>query len=166
MKIIKPLSENPRLDHGPMYVSVMIGLMLVSLSLLITGPIPTSVIAELNTTTQNMLACVIFIGSVMCLIGAASATKYFRPNADIRSALGLGVGGSIPVAAAIEVYFIAIVAGASSPILSGLSAGISLMIPFGSALNGWLFLRKRAYITEEMAKRIANGETNDFPGLD
>jgi len=147
-----------RPDHGPMYICVMIGLAMVSLSILIAGPVPTSVIADLSWTTQQLLASVIFIGSVMCIIGSSMCSKYFFPFADQRSAYAWGIGGSISTAISVELYFIFIVKGASSPVLSGLAAGLSLMIPIGALLNARLFLNKRRTITEEIVKRVPDGE--------
>lgn len=135
-----------RKDHGPMYICVMVGLFAWSLSLLIAGPIRYSIIDELNTTAQNILGTSIFIGSSICLTGILLGTPFIRPKIDVRVCYAWGAAGTPAVSIAVGVYFWAVVHGSVSPVLSGMSGALSLMIPVGAVWNAVYLLRERRRI--------------------
>lgn len=148
-----------RKDHGPMYICVIIGLFLWSLSLLIAGPIRYSILDELNDTAQNILGVSIFLGSSMCLIGILLGTRFIRPKIDIRLCYAWGAAGTPAVSIAVWVYFWAVVHGSVSPVLSGMSGALSLMIPLGAVWNAVYLWRERRRIERNIPRVL--GELGD-----
>jgi hypothetical protein len=146
MNLLERIFKRPeRLDHGPMYICVIVALFLWSLSLLIAGPVRYSIIDELNDTAQNWLGGGIFIGSSMCLTGIVLGTRFVRPHIDIRTCYAWGAAGTPAISIAVWVYFWAAVAGSLSPVLSGMSSAFSLLVPVGvvwNAINFWIERRR------------------------
>lgn len=95
-----------RLDHSRMYICTMFGLFFLSLSLLIIGPIPGSV---LDKWTQIMLSVCTLVGSLICIVGIVLGTRVFRPKADIRICYQIGQWGIVSICASMFFYVIGVI---------------------------------------------------------
>jgi len=110
-----------RLDHEPMYSTVVAALFLVGGFWLLEGPLPQSVIFPFPSLTQITLATCFFVGSGTCLYGISMGTpfhaikipvKIFRrvrgrpplPPLDLRRSYQVGVSGTPPLIVSLGYY--------------------------------------------------------------
>lgn len=144
-----------RIDHQPMYVALVFALGIWSGSLLLFGPSESSVISELNLETQYVLAGAIFTGAFLCQFGIFTATRvaFLQKKADVRTAYAFGIGGIPVMAAALTVYFVAIVVGSDSLVTSALGGAISFAIPLGALWNMMMFIVRRWEIDSYIRQR-------------
>lgn len=144
-----------RIDHHPMYVAVVFATGVWAASLLLFGPTESSVISELSISTQYMLAFVTFVGSFLCQFGIFVGTRWavLLPSWDVRVAYAFGIGGIPSIAFALEVYFVAIVWGSTTPITSALGASVSFAIPIGALWNMMMFVVRRWEIDDYINMR-------------
>ena len=87
----------------------MFGLFFMSLSLLVIGSIPGSVLAELNKWTQTMLSVCVLIGSAICIFGIIRGTRFYKPNGDLRVSYSIGQYGIISICFSMFIYVGAVV---------------------------------------------------------
>lgn len=153
--LIRKIFKRPaRIDHQPMYVAMVFALGVWSASLLLFGPTPSSVIDELSLSTQYLLAGVIFCSAFLCQFGIFIGTRWsIWVKGDVRTAYGLAIGGIPALAIALEIYFWAIVNGATSPFSSALGAAISFAIPIGALWNMMMFIVRRWEIEDYLEGR-------------
>ncbi|AYN57982.1 membrane protein [Mycobacterium phage Fowlmouth] len=150
----KAFQKPSRLDHGRMYVCVVVGLFLTSLSMIVLGPLPDSTISNLNEFTQTSMAFVLFLGSLSCIIGMSRGTRFFFPRADLRDSY-LIAKWSIPgVVASLGTYVIAILVNYGSIWLSALSGSIGASIVIGSLWNAWDFANEIDRLDEELKNEV------------
>lgn len=152
-----------RLNHSRMYMCTIVGLFFMSMSLLIIGPIPGSVLGELDGWTQQTLTACVLLGSFICIAGFLTGTRVFRPKADIRIAYQIGKYGLISIAFAMGFYAVAVIIH-----VNGLFWGSTLSSALGFAILGgcvWISIDFE-YETEKLdqkfnaeIKRIVDDDT-------
>ncbi|AXH46871.1 membrane protein [Mycobacterium phage Aminay] len=138
------VASDRRIDHGPMYVFVTTAMMLISLSLMLVGPVPKSSLAGLSEATQDLLAIALFLGSATCFNGLASGTRFWRPKANKLSCYQLGIAGTPAVFGSLVVYGWATIAATTSWV-SAVSGVLPPAIALGAITNGitfWLEVRR------------------------
>lgn len=128
-----------RLDHGRMYMCVMMGLWMTSTSMILVGPVPNSTISNLNTFTQVSMACVLWIGSALCIFGYLSGTRHFRRKTDLRDCYQLAKWSVPAIGVSLGTYVWSIFSSYGNLLLSALGGSIGASILVGSLWNAWDF---------------------------
>lgn len=143
--------EKPvRLDHGRMYMCVMVGLFLTSASMLIVGPVPNSTISNLNYFTQQSMALVMWLGSGMCIYGFLCGTRCFRPKADIRDSYLMAKWSMAAIGVSLGTYVVAIFINYGDLILSTIGGSIAASILVGGFWNAWDFANEVDRLDDEL----------------
>lgn len=143
-----------RIDHHPMYLAPIAGLLIISLAILThLGVHPAH--ERLNTGASDLFAAVLGIGSSACLAGAASGTRWFRPNADLRDSYHWQSWWLMPTTVAALVFNIAIFY--TGPRLEN----IEVVILISSLIVGLLLFARELQlqsrrITAELVHRIGS----------
>lgn len=160
-RLLRKVFHKPaRVDHGRMYMCCIFGLLLWSMSLLVIGPVPSSAIDELSDYVQNVLACCIFIGSVVCTFGIATGTRFFLPKADIRLSYKFALWGIPAIAGSIGTYIWAIVHDTGSFWVSTYAAAVGAGVCLGIIWNGLDLAFEIARLGEDI-QYLKDGEPND-----
>lgn len=102
-----------RTDHHPFYTCFMVGLFLLSFTMVLVG-VPVSAIQafRISPLEQFCLSSVLFIGATFCVVGMSLGTSRFRPNADVRRSYRLGATGNTVLAFGIWAYTVVIIRAA------------------------------------------------------
>lgn len=156
-----------RLDRNAGNMCMLIGLMMPSLSIILQGPVPNSVLEDMSNHLQVSMCVCIFLGCGIKLHGALSGSRWYFPNTTLKSAYRYGyIGAPIATAGAL-VYgwyilsgtptFLSALGGVSTPLFGiGISA---------QALFYWLESRRIAHrevvITREVKARLADERLHD-----
>lgn len=96
-----------RIDHHPLYLSMIVGLLIISIVILTHIAIHPAH-ERLNTGASDLMAAVMGLGAATALFGAASGTRRFRPGADLRDNYHIQSWALMPTTAAALVFNIAI----------------------------------------------------------
>lgn len=152
-----------RLDFNLGNLMMLIGLLLPSFSIVVRGPNPASVIAEMSVSLQVMMCACIFGGCALKLHGAMAGRRFWFPNMSLKRCYQFGYTGAPAATAGCLVYGYYLVTGnpdfwvamgaVSTPIFG---IGIS-----GQAILYWLEVR-RISRNEVILTEIHNSE----PGAD
>lgn len=115
-----------RLDHEPMYSTLVAAFFLVGAFWTVVGPLPSSVIFPYPAATQVTLATCLFLGSGTCLYGISMGTPFdlWRhlmaikrelanqdplPPLDLRQAYSIGASGLPAVVAGLSYYDVVLI---------------------------------------------------------
>lgn len=160
-------SPNRRLDRNMANTFMLIGLMCPTLSIVLNGPVPNSVLEDMPEWLQIWMCAFIFIGCGMKLHGILSGLKYYFPNTGVKHSYSWGVRGAPLATAGALVYgwfilsntpnFFSALAGVSTPMF-GLGIG------FQSVLY-WLEIRRidrnERRLTADVKAQIADERNSD-----
>jgi hypothetical protein len=97
-----------RLDRSPFYACMMWSLFVGGFIMLVGGPTHPSTIDAMDPTMQRAMSAVLCLGTGVCIVGFSSATRYFRPNADLRDCYRLAVIATPANVSTLAVYAIAV----------------------------------------------------------
>lgn len=140
-----------RIDHSRMYICTMFGLFFLSLSLLMVGPIPGSVLADMSAWTQAMLAVCNLVGSTICISGIMLGTRFFRPKTDIRVCYQIGEWGIVSICSSMFFYVLGVIGHVKGVFWgSALSSALGFAILIGCA---WLAIDFE-YETDKLDKKF------------
>lgn len=88
------ISPHRRLDFNFGNLSMLIGLMLPSLSIILTGPVPTSILTDMPEGLQVAMCACIFFGAGMKLHGALAGHRYWFPTMSVKRCYTYGYSGA------------------------------------------------------------------------
>lgn len=157
-----------RLDHGRMYVCIMFGLFIWSMSLLTIGPIPNSVIDELTDYTQIILSLCIFVGSSVCIVGIFIGTRFIPWIKDIRLAFKFALWGMPAIVGSVGTYVWAVINNNESFWASAYGSAIGSAITLGILWNGLDFASDLIRLQEgvKFLREEETSRTDDGSGQD
>lgn len=156
-----------RLDRNAGNLFMLMGLIMPSLSIILQGPVPNSVLEDMSNQLQVSMCVCIFIGCSIKLHGALSGSRWYFPHTTLRSAYKYGyIGAPIATAGAL-VYgwyilsgtpsFLSALGGVSTPLFG---VGISVQ-----AIFYWLESRRiehrEVVLTEELKARLTDELNHD-----
>lgn len=131
----KPL----RIDHSRSYLAVTLGLWLMSISLIVIGAAPQSSIDKLNSSTHQLMAGIIFLGTTAQIHGSLCGTRYFFPDRDIRDCYYQALWAILPVNVALLVYVWTLFDKYGPMAFSVFGASVGLSIILGNLWSTWDF---------------------------
>jgi hypothetical protein len=88
-----------RLDRNSGNLAMLVGLMLPSLSIILQGPSPNSVLIDMPDDLQIVMCSWIFLGCGTKLHGALSGSRWYFPNTELKNSYKYGYIGA-PIATA------------------------------------------------------------------
>jgi hypothetical protein len=145
-----------RYDHSPMYVCMMIALSLSGISLFLWGPAEGSSLALLDIGIQLLFAGMLMFGSLICLFGSATGTKYFFKNWSQRRSYRIGISGVPAVVTSLLFYTISVYSAAQN-IQSSLGGTLTPLLCLGATLNG-IYFQLEVRRIERNVDRLTEGE--------
>lgn len=111
MKFVKRIDDwwdrtapTRRLDHNAGNMCMLIGLVLTSLSVIILGPSPSSVIRDMTDSLQIAMCVCIFSGCLLELFGAVAHSRFFFPRMKLKTCYQIGVAGAPLASSGLFVY--------------------------------------------------------------
>lgn len=104
MKANMPIRR--RLDHGPMFVCVTIGLFFGAIYILSHWFEPTPLFSWLSLATENTMGVVQLLGCLGVFFGMLSGTRYFRSGADLRGCYDVVKWSCLPIGVAFGTFLI------------------------------------------------------------
>lgn len=138
------VSPRRRLDRGPANLFMLAGLMLPSLSIILRGPTPNSVLRDMPDALQIAMCFCIFVGCGIKLHGALSGMRWYFPKANLQTCYRWGYTGAPMATMGALVYgwfilsgtdnFLSALGGISTPLFG---CGISVQ-----AVMYWLESRR------------------------
>lgn len=147
-----------RIDRSAGNMGMLVGLILPTLSIILQGPIPNSMLADMSVTLQIWMCACISGGCLVKLHGALSGMRWYFPHTPIPKAYRYGVSGAFPAFVGTSVYgyyilsntptFLSAVGGVATPVF-----GLGVLIQAGFY---WLEARRieaneallRSHLTE------------------
>lgn len=132
------------MDHSPANFCVLIGLMLPSLSIVLLGPSPTSVLTGMSSDMQVAMCACIFSGLAVKVHGALSHTRWWFPRTTLRRCYQLGYTGAPIAVGGLLVYGFYILSNTPTA-LSALGAVLTPFLGLGIGLQAvvyWLESRR------------------------
>lgn len=156
-----------RLDRNAGNLSMLLGLMLPSLSIILQGPSPNSVLVDMSDDLQITMCAWIFLGCGIKLHGAMSGSRWYFPKTELKNSYKYGyIGAPIATAGAL-VYgwfilsatptFLSALGGVSTPCFG---IGISVMAVFYWLESRRIHQRERV-LTREAKARLADDRRHD-----
>lgn len=133
-----------RLDRNAANVCMLLGLMLPSMSIILQGPTPSSVLQDMPTGLQIGMCACIFIGCGIKLHGALAGSRFYFPHADLKTCYRWGYTGAPMATMGSFVYGYYILSGTST-FLSALGGVSTPMFGLGIAIQAvfyWLESRR------------------------
>lgn len=154
------VSPRRRLDRNAGNMAMLVGLMLPSLSIVLQGPTPNSVLEDMPDGLQISMCACIFFGCGIKLHGALTGARWYLPKTTLTQSYRWGYIGAPMATAGCLVYgyyilsgtptFLSALGGVATPLFG---AGISIQ-----ALFYWLESRRisrntRAGTRKELRRR-------------
>lgn len=133
-----------------MYMWIISGLFVLSLGLLLIGPLPNTALHDLSIGIQNLLNAAMFLGSSICLYGIMRGEHgIIQKDGDIRISYNLAISGAPAIIASLGTYCLALI-DYGNFVPSTLGAVISMAIIGGTIQNVWDFWQERKRITRNI----------------
>lgn len=159
------VSPRRRLDRNAGNMFMLIGLMLPTLSIVLRGPTPNSVLNGMPEYLQVWMCAFIFGGCGLKLYGALSGFKYFRPNVHLKDCYKWGFIGA-PLASTGAIVYGYYILSNTENFWSALSGVSTPMFGIGISVQAffyWLEWRRierneHLYIREAKEHREAQDE--------
>lgn len=125
-----------RIDRNAANMCMLIGLMLSTLSIILQGPVPNSLLDNMEPELQIAMCTCIFGGCALKLHGALSGMRFYFPKTPVARCYRYGVSGAGPAFAGMCVYgyfilsntqtFLSALGGVATPMF-----GVGLLIQAG-----------------------------------
>lgn len=132
------VSPRRRLDRNAGNGFMLVGLMLPSLSIVLQGPTPNSVLEDMGDGLQITMCAAIFIGCGIKLHGVLSGSRWYFPKADLKTCYRWGYTGAPLAAMGCLVYGYYILSGTPN-FLSALGGVATPMFGFGISVQAVLY---------------------------
>jgi hypothetical protein len=159
-------SPRRRLDRNAGNMCMLIGLMLPSLSIILQGPTPNSVLEDMPTGLQLAMCACIFIGCGIKLHGALSGSRWYLPRTPLKTSYRWGYTGAPAATMGAFVYGYFILSGTPT-FLSALGGVSTPMFGLGISLQAVLYWlesrridRNERILTEQAKAEIADDRDN------
>lgn len=155
-------SPKRRLDHHPLYVCVLVGLLGPALSIVMFGPLPASALAGMSDTLQVMLCTLLVMHSVIGLHAVFLGTRFYLKG-PLKRAYRLGYSAAPAGVASLFVYGVVVLANAFQSVsakimvMSALSGILTPLLGLGVALQALLFWLE--------SRRIERNEKHIIAGM-
>lgn len=134
----RSLVDHRRIDSSLGNMFMLIGLMFPALSIVLNGPVPTSVLAEMPNGMQVLMCACIFLGCGMKLHGALAGRRFWFPNTPLARCYRYGVTGAFPASMGTWVYAGYILPNTEN-FSSAMGAVSTPMFGMGVALQAFLY---------------------------
>lgn len=131
------ISPRRRMDRNAGNLCMLIGLMLPSLSIVLQGPVPSSVLEDMPDALQVAMCACIFVGCGIKLHGSLSNSRWYFPKTTLKKAYRWGYTGAPIATVGTWVYgwfilsntdnFLSALGGVATPIFG---LGISIQAGF------------------------------------
>ena len=128
-----------RLDSNFGNLAVLLGLMLPSLSIVINGPVPTSVLRTMPDWLQILMCACIFFGCGMKLFGAMAGRHWFFSRIPLATCYRLGVTGAFPAFTGTTTYGYFIFSNTPDNVWSAVAAVSTPLFGIGVLLQAFLY---------------------------
>lgn len=138
------VSPNRRLDRNMGNMSMLIGLMLPSLAIVLTGPVPSSALMHMSDALQIWMCACIFFGCGIKLHGALSGSRWYFPHMPLKKSYSYGFIGAPVASAGLFVYGWFILSNTAN-FMSAMGAFLTPMLAAGISLQAiqyWLEYRR------------------------
>jgi len=133
------VSPKRRIDLNLGNMFMLVGLMLPSLSIVLNGPVPTSILVDMDDDLQISMCACIFFGCGMKLHGALSGRKWWFPNMALKRCYTLGFSGA-PIAFVGAITYGYYILHNTPNFWSALSGFSTPMFGTGILLQGLLYI--------------------------
>ena len=153
------ISPKRRIDRNAGNMCMLIGLMAPTLSIVLKGPAPSSVVSGMSDSMQMMMSAAIFLGCGIKLHGALCGARWYFPKTILKKCYRYGYSGAPAAVVGLGVYsyyifvnlpnFYAVIGAMLTPMM-GLGIGIQ-------AVFYWLESRRLARNENEMLTIIEEG---------
>jgi hypothetical protein len=137
-------SPKRRLDRNSGNLFMLLGLMLPSLSIILQGPVPSSVLEDMPAGLQTAMCAFIFLGCGIKLHGVLSGTRWWFPHAALQKCYRWGYTGAPMATTGCLVYGYYILSGTPN-FLSALGGVATPMFGLGISVQAvfyWLESRR------------------------
>lgn len=131
-------STERRIDLNFGNMCMLIGLMLPTLSIVLQGPTPNSVLRGMPDNLQIMMCACIFGGCALKLHGALAGRKFYFPNTTLQRCYQFGCMGA-PMATAGAFVYGWVILSNTPTFLSALSGVSTPMFGLGISLQAALY---------------------------
>lgn len=158
-------SPRRRLDRNAANMSMLIGLMLPTLSIILQGPTPNSVLADMPDPLQIAMCACIFSGCGIKLHGALAGSRWYCPRTPLKKSYRWGYTGAPVATMGCLVYGWFILAGTPTW-LSALGGVATPIFGIGISIQAvfyWLESRRIARVERIL---IEQAKTEKRNGLD
>ena len=154
------VSPRRRLDRNAGNMCMLIGLMLPSLSIVLRGPVPNSVLADMPENLQIGMCACIFGGCSIKVHGALSGSRWYFPHTSLEQSYRWGYAGAPAATMGLWVYgyytlsntpnFWSALAAVATP-LYGVGIGVQAVFYW---LESRRIERNETILTEQLMNRI------------
>jgi hypothetical protein len=135
---------------------MLIGLMLPTMSIILTGPVPNSALMNMPESLQIAMCCCIFLGCGMKLHGALAGRRFYFPGTSVKRCYTYGYSGA-PLATVGCITYGYYILSNTDNFLSALGAISTPMFGTGITAQAVLYMLEYRRI-DRNEKRIRNRE--------
>jgi len=142
------------MDHGPMFMSINVGLWAGAIYILSHFNAPTPIFSGMSLATENLMGIVQFLGTSGVIFGQLSGTKLLMRGMDLRDSYNIVKWACVAVMVAFGVLIVAtIVTGVIHPPWSEV-----MLLAFGAEVGYFLVATELNFevkrLTRDLNRRI------------
>jgi len=145
-----------RIDRHPLYLTLLAALLVDAVIVITHITLHGSAHQRLSTGTGDLMAAIMGIGSVICLLSAASGSARFRPHADLRDGLMIQYWILLPVVLAMGVFAVGILA--TPPTVENIETVVLIAGNMaGLTWTAWNFRTQAIRLSQELRREVHSG---------
>lgn len=144
-----------RLDHSPMFISIVIGLLFGAIFIISHWTTSTPIFSWLTLEVEKSMAIVQLLGCTGVLVGILSGTKYLKENTDLRDSYNFVKWSCLPIIISMTVFETGVIFTGKLVAASEVST-LAISVVSGLAWTAIMLHRESNRLTRELNTMVRN----------
>lgn len=142
-----------RVDHVPLYVSVVISQAVIAI-IILAQRVYTTLYYWMSLLVETIAASALLLGALGCLFGIASGTRWFRPTGDIRDSYIIEAWNCLLIVVSMAVFGVGVLRGGGHTGDVQMILVLMAAVMIGLALKAFDFHVEVRRLSAELAARL------------